>query len=56
MIVFRKIALTLLGLLTLIGCKDEPGKSKTEENNFEKIPTKNNPEIGIKLFFPLLKK
>jgi len=39
MIVFRKIALTLLGLLTLIGCKDEPGKSKTEENNFEKIST-----------------
>ena len=36
MIAFRKIALTLLGFLTLIGCKDESGKSKTEENNFEK--------------------
>ena len=39
MIAFRKIALTLLGFLTLIGCKDESGKSKTEENNFEKKST-----------------
>ncbi len=36
---FRTIALIILGVLSIIGCKNEPGKSKTEENNIEKIST-----------------
>ena len=39
MITFRTIALTILGVLTIIGCKNEPEKSKIEENNIENIST-----------------
>ena len=49
---FRTIALTILGVLSIIGCKNEPGKSKTEENNIEKNSTiKNSIQKEQKIVF-----
>jgi len=39
MITFRTIILIVLGALTIIGCKNEPGKSKTEQSASEETPT-----------------
>jgi len=39
MITFRTIALTILVVIPMIGCKKDSEKSKTEENNIENIST-----------------